>query len=55
MTGRGMGLPDESLSGKNFRYRKDRKIKHIDCVFYISEVNENGIATCKFCGKPYPK
>jgi hypothetical protein len=51
MTGRGMGLPDIEF----FRYRKDRKIKHVECIFYISEVSERGIATCKFCGKVFNK
>jgi len=51
MTGRGMGFPDE----KPLRYRKDRKVKHVQCVYYISEVSSKGLARCRFCGVRWAK
>jgi hypothetical protein len=50
MTGR-VELPEISF----FRYRKDRKIKHVECIFYISDVSYSGHASCKFCGKAFIK
>ena len=50
MTGRGMGFPDTKT-----RYKKDRKVKHETCVYYISEVSSKGLARCRFCGVRWAK
>jgi len=50
MGGRGHGFPEGIEKNYLTKLNKMRKIKHMTCIFYISDVNEKGESFCKFCG-----